>query len=198
MYIVICYLCCVVLNLCCAIPAVSLHLEKVKTRNTNTNVNWGLNKHFWHFLLQERVSWSKIMIHIGWINLVLKNIRTKIVSLEQMSSFSLFSLNRILAKTLLYGGENIFVFTEHMICTSRQFQEVNLNFLLFNIFFLLESNLSFFLVIIILGTYKWNLNIYVLSLEISSSQLLLHSHNEVIMCLCIIQEPAGWFLSFLQ
>lgn len=65
-------------------------------------------------------------------------------------------------------------------------------------FFLIESNLSYFLLITILGTYKWNLNIYVLSLEISSSQLLLHSHNEVIMCLCIIQEPAGWFLSFLQ
>lgn len=119
----------------------SLHLEKINTRNKNTNVNWGLNKHFWHFLLQERVFWSKIMIHIVLINLVLKNIRTKIVLLEQvfMSSFSLFSLNRILAKTLLYGGENIFVFTEHVICTSRQFQEVNLNFLIFNIFNRVQS-----------------------------------------------------------
>lgn len=182
----------------CYFCSVSLHLEKIKTRNTNTNANWGLNKHFWHFLLQDRVFWSKIMIHIVWINLVLKNIRTKIVLLEQMfmSSFSLFSLNRILAKTLLYGGENIFVFTEHMICTSRQFQEVNLNFLVFNIFNRVQSPL--------LLTHHYFRDIQIkfeyllLSLEISSSQLLLHSRNEVIMCLCIIQEPAGWFLSFLQ
>ena len=141
-YSVICYLCYEVPNLCCVISALcledSLPLEKIKTRYTNTKANWGSTKHLWHFVLQELLSWSKIMIHFVKTKLVLKNIGKKNLFCsnrcsQAVSPYSLLT-DFLLKNTLwLWKHLNIWI-TEYVICTSRQFQEVNVNFLLFNNF----------------------------------------------------------------
>lgn len=62
--------------------------------------------------------------------------------------------------------------------------------------FLTVLNLSYFLFITIFRTCKQNVNVSVLPLEISFSQLLLHSHyNEFLMCLH--NSRTSWMLPVL-